>query len=165
MDVNHVSRKLTTNSEGECYIEPIDRGTFRLKTHGVHLSGKITKGKNWLSVGIPPVEDKTPPEVRIFLGDEIFINKKDTPHKKIHAHVWYMDEESIIEKVEIDWGEGWQNVDLTEPNMNFYLLSHRYKTIGRKRVRVRVTNKQGLSSFPKGKPMKLQEDYAYINLK
>jgi hypothetical protein len=131
----------------------------------VHSSGKITRGKNLLSVGIPPIEDKTPPEVRIFLGDEIFINTEDTPNKKIYAHIWYFDEESSIEKVEIDWGTGWENVDLAEPNMNFYLLYHNYEKIGRKRVRVRITNKQGLSSFPKRKPMKLQEDYAHINLK
>ena len=164
LDARQVSRKLTTNSEGQCYIAPIERGSFHLKTRGVHISSKITRGKNWLSVGVPPVEDKTPPEVRIFLGDEIFIKTDNTSNKTIYAHIWYQDEQSIIEKVEIDWGEGWENVDLTEPYMNFYLLSNKYKTIGRKRVRVRVINKKGLSSFPEGKPMRLQEDYSYINL-
>jgi energy-coupling factor transporter transmembrane protein EcfT len=164
LDVNHVSRNLTTNSEGKCNIEPINRGTFRLKTHGVHISGNITRGRNFLSVGIPPKEDNTPPEVRIFLGDEIFVNSEGTSDKKIYAHIWFFDEESDIQKVEIDWGDGWKNVDLTEPNMNFYLLSHKYSAKGRKRVRVKVTNKQGLCSFPKNKPMKLQEDYAFIEL-
>jgi hypothetical protein len=164
LDINHVSRNLTSNADGECYIGPISRGPYRVKAHGVHISGIITRGKNMLSLGIPPTEDITPPEVRIFLGDEVFINAENTPSKEIYAHIWYNDDESSIETVEIDWGDGWRTVDLNEPYMNFYLLSHKYNKTGLKRVRVRVTNNQGLSSIPKDKPMRLREDYATIKL-
>jgi hypothetical protein len=163
-DSSDVSRKLVTDERGICILKQINQGGFRIKTHDIHISGEINRGANFISIGVPPKEDKTPPEVRLFLGDEIFVHADATSHKSIYAHVWYIDLESDIEKVEIDWGEGWEKVDLSEPYMNYRLLTHQYKTTGQKRVRVRVTNKQGLTSFAADKPMRLDQDYALIML-
>jgi hypothetical protein len=129
--------------------------------------GDLGRGESRMYLGFPRNEDKTPPETRIFLGDELGIPAADTLQRKIYAHVWYSDPESKIMSVEIDWGEGkgWDKIDLDQPNMKYYMIQNEYKQAGKKTIKLRVTNSAGLSSFPSVEPMRQGIDFALINVR
>jgi len=163
IDSNQITREETTNSSGQVFFGSIPKGQYRIKGYGLHITGEAGRGENLLYLGIPLGNDNTIPEVAIFLGDDLFSPASETLQSRIFAHLWYDDPESGVSKVEIDWGAGFEELDLTTPPMQYRALTHEYFQKGLKTVRVKVTNSEGLQSFQP--PGQINHDFATIKLK
>jgi hypothetical protein len=165
-DNNGASRSESTSSDGELFLQ-IPRGEFRLKLRDFQILGDARRGENRVHIGFLSSDDKTPPQTRIFVGEELGVPSIETLQRKIYVHVWYRDTKNKIAKVELDWGEGkgWEEVDLAQPTMNYYILQYEYKHPGNKTIKFRVKNSKDISSLPVDEPMRDGRDMAVIKMK
>jgi hypothetical protein len=136
----------STGADGELSVR-IPPGEIRLQIRGFQIMGDVARGNNRIHIGFLP--DKTHPDARIFVGDEPGVPMQETPARRIFANIWTSDRKSDLSKIEIDWGEGkgYEPVDVQQPSMQFNYIQHDYQTVGRKTIRLRVTNKAGLSNI------------------
>ncbi len=167
IDRNFIPRPLVTDNNGRVSLPKIVKGNYRLKVRNFTVLEKARRGRNSISIGFIPQDDVTRPQTRIFLGEELGYPSPATYMRKVYAHLWFQDNESDIKKIEIDWGDGrgWVQVDRDYPTMNYYIYEHEYKKIGKKMVKFRVENGNGLSSIPSNEPPRPGYDYFMIDVR
>jgi hypothetical protein len=166
VDANFSKTALVTNADGVAPSKTISPGPYSLSVRGFTIQGNANRGDNLLRLGFFSSEDATPPQTRIFLGDELGFHTQETSQRRIYVHLWYSDPETPIDKVEIDLGDGrgWQSVDLSQPTMQYHIYPYEYTEAGRKTVKVKATNAKGLSSFPTAEPPREGTDFQEIHI-